>query len=139
VKYNEIQGNLFSLDKTKYHFVQCISKDVSMSMGVAVDFADEFKLRKPLESMKNIKVEDIILVNGVFNLITKTNYWDKPTYGTLRRCIFKLAQECKKLDIKYLAMPRISCNLDKLSWNVIRKYIKQEFNDLDINIEVRYA
>ena len=45
---------------------------------------------------------------------------------------------CKKLDIKYLGLSKIGCGLDRLSWTKVREIIKEEFKDLDVEIEVRY-
>lgn len=45
---------------------------------------------------------------------------------------------CKCVDVKYLAMPKIGCGLDRLQWSKVREIIKEEFKDLDIEIEVRY-
>lgn len=45
---------------------------------------------------------------------------------------------CRKLNIKYLDLPKIGCGLDRLSQAKVREIIKEEFKDLDIEIEVRY-
>ena len=45
---------------------------------------------------------------------------------------------CIKYNIHYLAMPKIGCGLDKLQWGKVREIIKEEFKDVDIQIEIRY-
>ena len=70
--------------------------------------------------------------------MTKKYYYGKPTYETISKCIKDIAYLCRKLDIKYLGLPKIGCGLDKLQWEKVRKIIKEEFKDLDIEIEVRY-
>ena len=45
---------------------------------------------------------------------------------------------CIKYNIRYLAMPKIGCGLDKLQWSKVREIIKDEFKDVDIQIEIRY-
>ena len=35
-------------------------------------------------------------------------------------------------------MPKIGCGLDKLQWGKVREIIKEEFKDVDIQIEIRY-
>ena len=49
-----------------------------------------------------------------------------------------MALLCKELEIKYLGLPKIGCGLDRLQWGKVREIIKEEFKDLDIEIEIRY-
>ena len=74
----------------------------------------------------------------VFNLVTKNNYWDKPTYETITKCIEEMADICRDCGAKNLAIPRIGCGLDNLQWSKVREIIEDKFKDIDINIEVRY-
>lgn len=146
MKFNEQKGNLFELDE-KYALGHCISLDCEMGKGIAVQFDKEFRgMKSWLKSMiiandytfpktipaisKNKRV--------VFNLITKKNYWGKPTYITIEKCINEMAEYCKRHDIKYLAIPKIGCGLDRLSWGKVREIIYNSFEELDIEIEVRY-
>ena len=81
---------------------------------------------------------DCILIDNVFNLVTKNKYWNKPTYSDLNKTLEMLKKFIIKLDIKYLAMPKIGCGLDKLHWNKVKKNIENIFNDLDIEIVICY-
>lgn len=74
----------------------------------------------------------------VCNLITKKNYWDKPTYASMEICLDQLAIACRENKIKYLAMPKIGCGLDKLEWKKVKKMIQDRFKDTDIEIQIRY-
>ena len=74
----------------------------------------------------------------VFNLDTKGKYWNKPTYKSITQCIKYMRDYCIKYNIHYLAMPKIGCGLDKLQWGKVREIIKEEFKDVDIQIEIRY-
>lgn len=74
----------------------------------------------------------------VFNLITKNKAWEKPTYATITACISEMADFCKRHDVKYLGMPKIGCGLDKLDWDRVSSIIKEEFKDIDIDIQVLY-
>ena len=40
--------------------------------------------------------------------------------------------------IKYVAMPKIGCGLDRLQWGKVREIINETFKDLDIEILVCY-
>lgn len=147
MKYNEQKGDLFDLDN-KYALAHCISLDCAMGAGIAVAFDQKFKSMKR-ELIKVIKDNDydypvtLCYVAGpgmrnVFNLITKKYYYNKPTYEDILECIKQMKVYCELYDIKYLAMPKIGCGLDKLKWDNVKEIIKEEFADLDIEIEVRY-
>lgn len=49
-----------------------------------------------------------------------------------------MVEQCERHEIKYLAMPKIGCGLDRLQWGKVREIIQDKFKDLDIEIEVRY-
>lgn len=141
---NEEKGNLFELDN-KYYLVQCASLDCVMGMGIASQFRIHFP-RIAVECLFNIKkynlsIPCVIFHNnndkGVFTLFTKNRYFDLPTYDDLKSCLKQLANICKENNIKYLAMSRIGCNLDRLSWKTVKNMIINEFKDIDINIEIR--
>jgi hypothetical protein len=44
---------------------------------------------------------------------------------------------CNLYNIEYLAMPRIACGLDRLTWAKVRAMIKDIFSLSSINILVR--
>lgn len=135
---NEKKGNLFELDNEKYFYAHCISLDFNLDKGIAVDFQKKFNLKRDLEKISSGKYPELITVNHVFNLVTKKKYWNKPTYESLTTCIQYMRDMCRNCNIKYLAMPKIGCGLDGLQWGKVREIIKEEFKDLDIEIEVRY-
>ena len=140
MKYNEQKGDLFSLD-SKYYLVHCISADFGMGAGIAVEFNKRFNMKNKLLSMwKNQRPDypQALLIDKVFNLVTKTKYWSKPTYQTITDAINDMAEICKQNNIKYLGMPAIGCGLDKLQWYKVREIIKESFKDLDVEIEVRF-
>ncbi len=144
---NEKKGNLFELDD-KYALAHCISEDCAMGAGIAVEFQKRFKLKNDIREVLNLceafKYPITIAIHRgmnkrpIYNLITKRFYYNKPTYQSIRQCIKEMASMCKRDNIKYLAMPKIGCGLDRLQWSKVREIIKEEFKDLDIEIEVRY-
>lgn len=141
------KGNLFALDKSKYAFVECISLDCATGAGIALEFEKQFPgLREELRRIvrkEYLDVPDIIATkyNGetiVICLITKERFWHRPTYENFYATIDMLLECCLANDIKNLAIPRLGCNLDRLSWIKVRDYIEKTFKDTDINIQVRY-
>lgn len=145
MKITEKKTNLFSIDK-KYSFVHCISLDCAMGAGIALTFRETFPRMKNIllhtVAENNIQYPFTILYEGgsnkIFNLITKEKYWYKPTYYTISSCIKQLRDMCSKHNIKYLAMPKIGCGLDKLQWNKVRKILEDTFKDTDIEILICY-
>lgn len=134
----EKKQNIFELYGTKYYFAHCISTDCNMGAGIAVDFNKRFHLKNYLLTYNEIfrTPGNVILYKGIFNLFTKRHYYGKPDYNTIRASIEEMAKHCLTFNIKYLAMPKIGCGLDKLSWAVVRNIIKESFNDIDIEILV---
>jgi len=79
-----------------------------------------------------------MLVDPVFNLITKEHYYNKPTYDTLEQSLISMLFLIKSNNVKNIAMPKIGCGLDKLEWKKVRGIIKDVFMDEDVNIVVCY-
>lgn len=134
--FTEEKGNVFEVD-SKYYLVHCISRDCAMSAGIAVDFQHKFHLRDRILSQRP-QVGDCVMVDKVFNLITKKYYYNKPTYESLYETLFGLLDMCLHNKIQYLAMPKIGCGLDQLSWPKVREAIQTIFKAYDINILIRY-
>lgn len=135
---NEKKGNLFDLDNKKYFYAHCISADYELGAGIAVEFQKRFNLKKDLKIYGNNTHPSLVVIGNVFNLVTKNRYWHKPTYESITKCIQYMRDMCENCDIKYLAIPKLGCGLDRLQWGKVRDIIKEEFKDLDIEIEVRY-
>jgi O-acetyl-ADP-ribose deacetylase (regulator of RNase III) len=143
--WNEKKGNLFELDK-KYSLAHCISEDCAMGAGIAVAFDKEFRgmknYCKRVLKENNLSFPCVIPFSDndrtIFNMVTKKVYYGKPTYITITKCIEEMADMCHKHEIKYLAIPKIGCGLDRLQWGKVREIIQDKFKDLDIEIEVRY-
>lgn len=129
--FQEIKGNLFEYnqDRTPAH---CISQDGAMGAGIAVPMKKEYRLT----SIKIEKFPDCVYYHGVLNLITKKNYWGKPTYLTLEQALMKMKEICKENNIKRIVMPRIGCGLDKLQWPRVREILKDIFQDTEVDILV---
>ena len=130
--YNEVKRNLFDVDK-KYYLAHCISADAKMGAGIAVEFAKKFSAIKKLQNQSN-DVGTCVLVDKILNLITKKAYYGKPTYESLTSSLMDMRDICLSNDIKYVAMPKIGCGLDRLSWGKVREIIQELFSDTNIEI-----
>ena len=139
----EKKMDLFSLSND-YVLVHCISEDCAMGAGIAKVFDKKFKEMKK-DLLYTLSYNDLhypisILFMGknqnVINMITKKNYWNKPTYENFTLALRNVTDICKKYNVTKLAMPKIGCGLDKLQWEKVKEIIEEEFKDIDIEIIV---
>ena len=126
----EVKKNLFTVDK-EYALAHCISYDLAMGKGIAVEFQKKYNLREKIRPLLK-DWPDCIFVNNVFNLITKQNYWKKPTYKTLVLALLKMKDIALENNIKKIAMPKIGCGLDRLQWGVVREHLDNIFFNEEI-------
>ena len=140
----EIKIDLFEYEPTmqNFYYLHCISRDLDLGLGIAKSFRNKFNLTKEVLA-KGIIFNNLSLTSNVFNLITKSKYWQKPTYDSLRdslisvkKTIFALNWNNTK-DIQ-LIMSKIGCGLDKLMWNNVKNIIKEVFGDTELDIVICY-
>ena len=146
--YNEKHCDLFSVPK-EYYLAHCISADFGMGAGIVVEFNKRFNMKQKLMSKYPDFIDkwdyqstlcnnngQCILEDRVFNLITKRNYWLKPTYDTLTAALLCMKSIAVEKNITKIAMPLIGCGLDKLEWTKVSEIIKTVFKDTSIEILV---
>lgn len=140
----EIKIDLFEYEPTmqNFYYLHCISRDFELGLGIAKSFRNKFNLTKEVLA-KGIIFNNLSLTSNVFNLITKSKYWQKPTYDSLRdslisvkKTIFALNWNNTK-DIQ-LIMSKIGCGLDKLMWKNVKNIIKEVFGDTELDIVICY-
>lgn len=139
MKYTEIKKDLFEMD-SDFVFAHCISKDCKMGAGIAKEFNRRFPKMKARILEQNPKVGEALSHYSnkrlVFNLITKVNYWDKPTYESFTATIEDLKDAMETLNLNKLAIPLLGAGLDRLSWAKNREIIKGIFAEANIEIVV---
>lgn len=131
----EIKGDLFSNENE--NLVHCVSRDLAMGAGVAVQFKRRFGHVDELKAQKATVGEVAVLKHDgryIFYLITKERYWGKPTYDTLRSSLLKLREYCLANQITSLSMPRIACGLDKLSWPKVKAMIANVLEGIQVKV-----
>lgn len=145
----EKKMNLFDVDLKRYTLAHCISYDCEMGAGIAKVFNQKYPDMKPylkrVLKENNLNYPITVTYTGndefntvILNLITKERYWHKPTYDTITQSIKDMKDICECCNVKYLAMPKIGCGLDRLSWGKVREMITEIFEDTDIEILVCY-
>ena len=144
MRYREEQRDLFSAG-TDYYLAHCISADFGMGKGIVIEFNKRFDMKRKLQEKYpayltrwNWTHGDCIREGKVLNLITKERYYDKPTLVTLKNSLDKMKEICLNENITKIAMPKIGCGLDKLSWTDVKQLLFETFEDTDIEIFVCY-
>jgi O-acetyl-ADP-ribose deacetylase (regulator of RNase III) len=138
MKLKEIKGDLFENDRECY--CQCISADFKIvddktkAKDQLVKTYGDYKKWFKRDGAGAIVTHDPLVIN----LVTKLNYYDKPTYQTMDIALKQAADMCYGLDIFELSMPKIGCGFDGLKWEKVKRLIEKNFDDLDILISVYY-
>lgn len=127
----------------RFAYAHCISADFALGAGIAKSFDSLYGIRSKLikwfdEPGREVKIGSAVLIDGVFNLVTKPRYFNKPTYSSLQLALLDMREQCVSLGIERLVMPRIGCGLDRLDWDTVRDLIKRVFRDADVEITVYY-
>ena len=142
--YNEVHGDLFAAPQGCY-LVHCISGDYALGAGIAKIFDEVYNMRYKLH--KNYAIENgkkfdnvgrALLVDNVFNLVTKKRCFHRPTYDDLYDTLIDMREQMADFGITKLAMPLIGCGLDKLEWNKVKDVIEDVFEDTNVEILVCY-
>lgn len=138
----EEKRDLFTVPQG-YYLAHCISGDYALGAGIATQFVEVYNMRYKLHSQypipngeKFANVGKALLVDNVFNLVTKARCFHKPTYDSLYETLVDMKDQCEEWDITKIAIPYIGCGLDRLEWNKVRDIIEDVFEDTDVEILV---
>lgn len=136
-----------------YYLAHCISADCSLGGGIAKTIDEIFNMRYYLlatfgeeSKHKNLTLMnefdevggEAVLCGNVFNLVTKKNVYDKPTYKNLTESLLDMRQIMCDFGIKKIAMPQIGCGLDMLDWGIVTDIINEVFTNVDCTILICY-
>ena len=117
-----------------------ISTDAEMRKGFANTISKRIPLLKDYCKSRNCDIGDIITFradnNIVYNLITKTNHYEKPTIDTIKTTLLAMRDHALGLNLRCIAMPKIACGLDGMDWREISSLIEQTFKNSGITIYV---
>lgn len=138
----EEKKDLFTVPQG-YYLAHCISGDYALGAGIAKQFVDIYNMRNKLHHQYPIEkgqkygyVGEALLVDNVFNLVTKPRSFHKPTYDTLYGAILDMAKQMEEKEIDKLAIPMLGCGLDKMDWDDVLDIITDIIEDMDVKILV---
>lgn len=148
--FKEVNKDLFTTSDD-YALAHCISADFALGAGIAKEFDKNFCCRDHLFSIfkaswtprwdktkERFRGGSVVIFDTrtIFNLVTKRNYYDKPTLTTINNALIWMKEQCEMLNINKVAMPRIGCGLDRQKWSDVKALIEAVFSDTDIEILV---
>lgn len=141
----EVIGDLLSCPP-EYSIAHCISSDAVMGRGIAVSLCRKFPTNRtqieshglPLElhTVHPASIGTEASPRFLFNMVTKPKYYNKPTLYDMKQTLGVLVQACQQSGVHYLAMPRIGCGLDKLSWVDVLRCIREAFYQASVTVVV---
>jgi hypothetical protein len=122
-----------------FYLAHCVNAHFELGAGIAKAFNSVYNMRAKLLKRYDSYVYhggDALLIDNVFNLVTKNTRWDRPTYDSLKESIETMKEYMELLDITKLAMPKIGCGLDRLAWDEVYDIIYEVFEDTDVDIVI---
>ena len=122
-----------------YYLAHCISADFALGAGIAKVFDNVYNMRYKLFKFYDnyeYRSGDALLVDNVFNLVTKPKCYHKPTYQSLRESLEVMKEIMEDCAIDKLAIPMLGCGLDKLQWTQVTDIIADVFYNTNIDIMV---
>ena len=137
-RFVEFSGDLFACPATDA-LCHCISTDIAMGKGIAVQFKQRFGGVPELRAQQKAIGQVAVLRRDqryVYYAITKAKYWNKPTYEALQRSLEDMKAHALAHAVSRISMPRIGCGLDGLLWPKVRDLLHRVFSDTPITISV---
>ena len=119
----------------------CVLSDFQMSKGIAQQIRDAYPALQPtLRSIETPQVGASVSMNipsqnkSIFHLVTKSQYFKKPSYYDLTRSLRCMKKQLIEQGIKQIAFPKIGCGLDKLQEHSVFNIIYDIFRKSDIKV-----
>lgn len=130
------QRDLFTVPQG-YYLAHCISADFALGAGIAKTFDTVYNMRFKLfreYDMYSYESGDALLIDNVFNLVTKPKCYHKPRYESIKEALEVMRDLMDELAVTKVAMPKIGCGLDRCEWSKVNDIICEVFNETDVEI-----
>ena len=135
----EERGDLFEVGP-EWALCHCVSKDLDMGAGIAVEFKKRFGGVQELRG-QGVDVGGVGVLEKkgryVYYLVTKNRHGGKPTYERLRASLCAMRDHVVAEKVRNLAMPHLGCGLDRLSWERVSALILEVFDDVELELLAR--
>ena len=120
-----------------YYLAHCISADFALGAGIAKKFDEVYNMRFKLfreYDMYEYEGGDALLIDNVYNLVTKKKCYHKPTYESIEAALETMKDLMDFNSTTKLAMPKIASGLDRCDWDTVYDIICEVFEDTDVEI-----
>ena len=117
-----------------------VSGDFSMHRGLAREFRARYEnvdflkaQRMPVGTCAVLPLEN----RYIFYLVTKSRFYNKPTYNSVRDAFQYLKHLLDELELTQIALPGyVCCGLDKLNWTRIKQILREVFAGSGIVVHI---
>lgn len=139
-RIKEVGGNLFHASE-EFSLCHCVSRDFHMQNGIAHKWATTFPYSRNALVSQNATVGGVAAlprsdIATLYYLVTKEWFGTKPTLITLKQSLEAMREAMRARGETKLAMPRIGCGLDKLTWRDVKNTLFDVFKHSDVLIVV---
>ena len=131
-------GNIL---KSKTSMAHCVSSDFRMSRGLASKVATFYpEIQQAAFRHKRLPVGSVFAFYDpydnryIFNLVTKRNFYEKPTHEALEQAIINLRFMVQQYRLPRIILPKLACGLHGLNPDIVYKMIISNLGDLPITI-----
>ena len=137
-----IHGTEDSILQQQHSIGHCISADAKMSKGFAELLSQQILglretcRRTKLLTGQTLPFWDETSNRYIYNLVTKTKCSEKPNLYTLSLTLEEMKPHARLYGIFTIAIPKIGCGLDQMSWQEVVKLLKDIFAYSNIRIVV---
>ena len=141
-KIQILNGNDETIFQANIAIAHCISADAKMSKGFAETICRKVNgLREYCRKTKStvgsvIPDWDRESNNFIYNLVTKSKFFEKPTIDSLRNSLKNVKGHALLNNINKILMLKNGCGLDKLQWTDVFKLIQDTFTYSGIQIQI---
>ena len=141
-KIQILNGNEETIFQADTAIAHCISADAKMSKGFAeticrrVIVLQEYYRRAKTTIGSALPYWDPESNNFIYNLVTKSNFFEKPTLDNLRISLENMRRHALVNNVTKISMPKFGCGLDRLQWTDVFKLIRDTFTYSGIQIQI---
>ncbi|KAG5867153.1 hypothetical protein JTB14_016230 [Gonioctena quinquepunctata] len=116
-----------------------LTSTTEVKHGIAARFEQLFGSVNTLMEQKKMvgEIAELRLSEkNVYYMVTKFRYYEKPSYRSVWNALRNLKKKCEENKDQYLAMPKIACGLDGLSWEKVQAMIEFIFQNSNLEVIV---
>ncbi|XP_037934197.1 uncharacterized protein LOC119668680 [Teleopsis dalmanni] len=139
-KIFEVRGNLFNAPPG-YSLVHSVSADFAMCKGVGLQIKCKFgQVNELVKQNKHTGNVAVLKDNDryIYNLITKERNHENCTYPALYYALIAMREHMLQHNVTKLAIPRLGCGIDRLSWLQVRRMLEFVFADDSVEVQVYF-